>query len=56
MWETRKDNQPNAELKGKILAVLPAKTEIVSAEDFFTKTPKRQTMQAVEQLASRHVP
>jgi len=56
MWETRKDDQTNAELKGKILAVLPAKTEIVSADNFFTKTPKRQTTHAVAQLAIRHVP
>lgn len=56
MWETRKDDQANAELKGKFLAVLPAKADIAALDNFFTKTPKRQTAQAVEQLAIRHVP
>lgn len=56
MWETRQDGQDNADLKGKFLAVLPAKSDIASVEDFFTKTPTRQTAQAVEQLAIRHVP
>jgi len=56
MWETRKDDQKNAELKGKFLGVLPAKADIASLKDFFTKTPKRQTAEAVTQLAIRHVP
>lgn len=56
MWETRKGDQDNADLKGKFLAVLPAKPDIASVEDFFTKAPARQTAQAVEKLAIRHVP
>ncbi len=56
MWETRKDDQVNADLKGKFLAVLPAKADISALDNFFTKTLKRQTAQAVEQLAIRHAP
>ena len=56
MWETRQDGQDNADLKGKFLAVLPAKSDIASVENFFTKTPARQTTPAVEQLTIRHVP
>lgn len=56
MWETRKDEQGNTELKGKILAVLPNKSDITAQSAFFSKKPKRQTVQAIEQLAIRHVP
>nr|VFK11452.1 MAG: hypothetical protein BECKLPF1236A_GA0070988_100552 [Candidatus Kentron sp. LPFa]VFK24567.1 MAG: hypothetical protein BECKLPF1236C_GA0070990_1001423 [Candidatus Kentron sp. LPFa] len=56
MWETRKGEQDNADLSGKFLALLPIQSNIVSVEDFFTKTPKRQTAQAVEQLAIRRIP
>ena len=56
MWETRKDDQTNAELKGKILAVLPIKPEITTQSNFFTKTPIRQTAPAIKQLAIRYVP
>lgn len=56
MWETRKEDQAHADLKGKFLAVLPTKSDIASLEDFFTKSPKRQTAQAVEQLTIRQVP
>jgi hypothetical protein len=56
MWETRKGDQDNAELKGKFFAVLPAKEEIPVQSGFFTKTPIRQTAQAVGLLASRHLP
>ncbi len=56
MWETRKGNQDNSDLKGKILAVLPNKTDIVTDEDFLSKSPKRQTAGAVEQLAIRPWP
>lgn len=56
MWETRKGDLVNAELKGKILVVLPVKAGVTALNNFFTKTPKRQTALAVEQLAIRHVP
>ena len=56
MWETRKDDQANAELEGKILAVLPNKAEITTQNGFFTKTPARQTAQVIEQLTIRRVP
>lgn len=56
MWETRDSNQDSADLKGKILAVLPNKSDITAQSGFFSKEPKRQTAQAIEQLAIRHVP
>jgi len=56
MWETRKDDQANSNLKGKILAVLSNKEEITAQDGFFTKDPKRQTAQAVGLLASRYLP
>ena len=56
MWETRTGAQENLDLKGKILAVIPNKAEVATRDDFFTKTPKRQTAQAVEQLVIRHAP
>lgn len=56
MWETRGDNSANAELKGKILAVVPNKPGIPMVGDFFTKFPQRQTAQAIETLANRQVP
>lgn len=56
MWETRKGEKANADLKGKFLAVLPAKADIAAQGNFFTRTPARQTAQDVEQLAIRHVP
>lgn len=56
MWETRDDNSTNAELKGKILAVVPNKPGISMAGGFFTKFPQRQTAQVIETLANRHVP
>ncbi|MCU7924865.1 MAG: C39 family peptidase [Candidatus Thiodiazotropha sp. (ex Dulcina madagascariensis)] len=56
MWETRKGDQEYPSLNGKILAVLPSKDTINTLDDFFTKIPKRQTSQAVEQLSIRRVP
>lgn len=56
MWETRGNDHDNAEFKGKFLAVLPNKAEITAQSSFFTKTPIRQTAQATQQLAIRHVP
>jgi hypothetical protein len=56
MFETRRSDQSDASLKGKILAVLPNKEEIAAHYGFFTKIPKRQTAQAVLLLASRHLP
>lgn len=54
MWETRKENQEHADLKGKFLAILPIKSDISALDNFFTKAPTRQTAQAVEQLAIRN--
>ncbi len=56
MFETRSNDQSNADLKGKILAVLPNKEDITVQDDFFTKTPIRQTAQAINLLASRRLP
>jgi uncharacterized protein len=55
MWETRGDKD-NAELAGKFLAVLPHKEGISASNNFFTKTPHRQTAQAVDQLSFRNRP
>ncbi len=51
MWNTR-----GSDLAGKFLAVLPASMGIGAAGDFFSKTPRRQSAAAVEQLAHRAVP
>nr|VFK41581.1 MAG: hypothetical protein BECKTC1821E_GA0114239_101221 [Candidatus Kentron sp. TC] len=56
MWETREGDQDDSGLKGKFLALLPIRSNIVSVKDFFTKAPQRQTARAVEQLAIRHIP
>lgn len=49
MWHTRNDND-NAELVGKFLAVFPNERRIAMSNDFFTKTPQRKSTQAVQQL------
>lgn len=54
MWLTREDR--NDGLAGKFLAVLPTAVESVSSEDFFTKTPYRQSASAALQLAFRGLP
>lgn len=51
MWNTR-----GGELAGKFLAVLPAQANVVTSEDFFTRTPRRQSTPAVAQLAHRPLP
>ena len=56
MWETRKGDQDNAGLKGKILAVISNQEEIIAQDGFFTKAPIRQTAQAIELVVSRHLP
>jgi len=55
MWQTR-DDKDNAELAGKFLAVLPNKEGITAGDDFFTKTPHRQSAQAIQQLSFRNIP
>ena len=55
MWQTRGDKD-NAELAGKFLAVLPNKESISAGDDFFTKTPHRQSAQATQQLGFRNIP
>jgi predicted double-glycine peptidase len=55
MWQTRSDKD-NAELAGKFLAVLPLQSDIQSADDFFTKAPKRQSAQATQQMSFRYMP
>lgn len=57
MWETRHENQSNNELKGKFLAVLPLESANMNSDtSFFTKSPTRQTAQALEQLVFRQSP
>ncbi len=55
MWQTR-DDKDNAELAGKFLAVLPNKEGITAGDDFFTKTPQRQSAEAAQQLSFRNIP
>ena len=50
MWQTRQDSE-NADLPGKLLAVLPMQTEAKQTGMFFTKTPARQTGMALQMLA-----
>ena len=50
MWQTRQDTE-NADLAGKFLAVLPMQAEAKQADIFFTKTPERQTVMALQMLA-----
>jgi len=54
MWQTRADK--GDQLAGRFLAVLPAQTDIRALDDFFTKTPRRQSANAVAQLAHRAMP
>lgn len=56
MWETRADDKDPSGLRGKFLAVLPVIADVRVTNDFFTKAPRRQTAQAVGQLAVRHFP
>ena len=50
MWDTRTGETENDDLKGKVLLVFPADGKARSPSDFFTKTPRRQTALAVQQL------
>lgn len=55
LWETRKD-QPNPELAGKFLAVIPLDAKTSIQENFFTEAPRRQSANAVQQLLFSSVP
>ena len=52
MWNTRHDKEQE-NLSGKFLAVLPIGVDGSKDLTFFTKFPRRQTVQATEQLAFR---
>lgn len=52
MWQTRADSE-NAELAGKFLAVLPDGNGAQASADFFSKTVRRQSANAVAQQAFR---
>lgn len=56
MWETRQKSKDNSDFKGKFLAVLPLDSNINMVSDFFTKSPQRQTGQALRQLVFRQSP
>ncbi|WP_225984565.1 C39 family peptidase [Noviherbaspirillum aerium] len=49
IWETR----GNSNLKGKFLAVVPEGSSFILEHKFFTRTPERQTAQAIKQLVLR---
>lgn len=53
MWETRKDDSPDAMLKGKLLAILPDSKQPATVNTFFTRSPVRQTARAVATLNAR---
>lgn len=55
MWETRGDESEHADLRGKFLAVLPADQSVSAQAGFFSKTPQRQSAQAVQLLADRSI-
>lgn len=55
MWQTR-GNKDNSELAGRFLAVLPNKEGITASDNFFTKSPPRQSAQAIQQLSFRNIP
>jgi len=55
LWETRK-NQPNPELAGKFLAVLPLDASTKIKNNFFTEEPRRQSANAVQQLQFHSAP
>lgn len=52
MWQTRAD-RANAELAGKFLAVLPDGNGAQASADFFRRTVRRQSANAVAQQAFR---
>ena len=52
MWQTRSDRK-SPELAGKFLAVLPAAADIERLDSYFSKTPRRQSGAAVEQMNFR---
>lgn len=54
MWQTREDAEDG--LAGKFLAILPATADSVPSDDFFTRTPRRQSANATAQLAFRVQP
>lgn len=49
MWQTRSDKTAS-DLAGKFLAILPANTKINKDELFFTRTLRRQSSSATQQL------
>lgn len=55
MWQTR-DDKEHSELSGKMLAILPLSSEVLTDSDFFSKNPRRQSSQAVEQSKFRLFP
>lgn len=55
LWQTRSD-KGNAKLVGRFLAVLPNKEGIAGGDDFFTKNPRRQSAQAIQQMSFRSTP
>jgi predicted double-glycine peptidase len=56
MWQTRGDAAEHAGLRGRFLAVLPARPDVQASDGFFTRSPVRQSAPAVGQLAVRALP
>jgi predicted double-glycine peptidase len=56
MWQTRGEAADHAGLRGRFLAVLPGRPGAQAREDFFTRSPVRQSTPAVGQLAVRALP
>jgi uncharacterized protein len=57
MWETRPNtHEQNAHLAGKFLAILPKNTLAPITENFFSKSPSRQSANATTQLVFKAQP
>ena len=54
MWQTHSQEEEGPNLWGKFLAILPASEKIGTSDAFFTKTPHRQSVRAIEQLSFQH--
>ena len=50
LWDTEARAQTTSEAQGRVLAILPGDPEMAAQTGFFTKTPRRQTTQAIAQL------
>jgi len=50
LWDTEARAQTTSEAQGRVLAILPTGAGLAAQSGFFTKKPRRQTAQAIEQI------